>query len=368
MSGTSSRGGSGPDAADLHLRRLAALADEAMEATDVETLLEHVATTATALLPAAGASIVLVDAKQQGFEVSVSTLPGQSQRYVLERIRGSGGATRWILEHRRPHVAPDVDHDPFGANTMLRDAGMHAYVGVPLVFRDAAIGVLYAMDRERRDYAPSDIDFMTVLARRAASAIGLAQVVEELETLTRTDELTGIANRREFIRRAEAEIERRGRTGSPLSVAVLDLDRFKGVNDECGHPAGDIVLQEVARRCGAIVRANDVFARLGGEEFGVLLPDSTLEEARRVAERMRAVVGEAPVDISADASRPHPSTVSLTLTGGVAEHRPDESLTSVLGRADRAMYRGKAAGRNRIMVDADTEDVADTTTPTADRP
>ena len=167
-----------------------------------------------------------------------------------------------------------------------------------------------------------------------------------LSAMTRTDALTGLFNRRHFMEQLAREHSRYARYRRPLSCMMVDLDYFKRINDEHGHAVGDIVLKETTRRLQLALRATDMVARLGGEEFGALLPDTALEGAQRVAERCRELVGAPPVDIVGRAS------VAVTASFGVAVldiglmPAPEDLLRA----ADTALYSSKGRGRNRVSI------------------
>lgn len=315
-----------------------------VERSDSAVVLSHVTRLVRSLLPSSEASLILWDAADEQFSVSSSTIAEQPPQYAGRRVRREGGASRWIIDHQEPVVVPDVEHDPFTAATILREGAFRAYLGVPIVFEGESLGVLYALDREPRGYEQDDIDFMTVLAKRAANAIGLARLFEQVNELARTDDLTGVANRREFMRVATAELERHRRSDRGLAVLVLDLDHFKRVNDEHGHAVGDEVLVQFARRCVTSMRAVDVVARIGGEEFAVLMPEADADAAAAAAERIRATIEADPMQTEA-------GPVAVTVTIGVAGFAAaDLDLSNLLRRADQALYDGKADGRNRVVV------------------
>ncbi|MEW6581730.1 MAG: diguanylate cyclase [Actinomycetota bacterium] len=161
----------------------------------------------------------------------------------------------------------------------------------------------------------------------------------EAHEQARTDALTGLPNRRAFLEELDREVTRRRRHGRPLALVLMDLDNFKRVNDLHGHPVGDRVLCETARRLGAVVRAGETLGRLGGEEFAWLLPDTTSAGARDAAERGRRAVAGAAFPVAGA------QTVSAGLS--VLTHGDDDA-EDLLRRADEALYRAKAAGRNTV--------------------
>ena len=164
---------------------------------------------------------------------------------------------------------------------------------------------------------------------------------EVIERLARTDPLTHLVNRRGLEEAITHERDRAERTGEPLSVVALDLDHFKRVNDGWGHAVGDRLLSAVGKALRAGVRPYDVAARVGGEEFLLVLPATHRERAVDVAERLRARVAELVVE-----GLPEP----VTSSAGVAEHARGETTEALLGRADAALYEAKRLGRNRVVL------------------
>jgi diguanylate cyclase (GGDEF)-like protein len=164
----------------------------------------------------------------------------------------------------------------------------------------------------------------------------------ELRQLAATDDLTGALNRQPFIEMALHEMARVQRDGAPLTLLMLDIDHFKGVNDLHGHQIGDALLRAVTDTCRAHLRTVDLLARWGGEEFAILLPDTDLAGSRHVAERLRAVVSTLTIPAATAAAH---ATVSI----GCAAYTPDEDFDAALHRADLALYQAKAQGRNRVV-------------------
>ncbi|QUP52457.1 diguanylate cyclase [Ralstonia syzygii] len=172
----------------------------------------------------------------------------------------------------------------------------------------------------------------------------LQRTNQKLEHLAATDPLTGAANRRQFIERVETEIARAKRGGAPFSLLALDLDHFKVINDSYGHQVGDEVLKGFVKKCFDAIRPYDGFARVGGEEFMVLLPQAALDAAHSVAERVRRAIAESAFEIGVGRS------VGLTVSVGISQFGHDgESLDSILRVADERLYRAKHEGRNRVI-------------------
>jgi len=168
----------------------------------------------------------------------------------------------------------------------------------------------------------------------------------ELEHQAKTDFLTEAPNRRHFLDLADLELARARRYGRPFSVLMLDLDLFKNVNDRYGHRVGDLTLQKVVEVCRQILREVDIVGRLGGEEFGILLPETDTDQAMQVAERVRQAVASASVPL------PEGGAIGITTSIGVATYgEADPDVEGVLIRADRALYEAKRAGRDRVSND-----------------
>ncbi len=166
----------------------------------------------------------------------------------------------------------------------------------------------------------------------------------ELEQLATTDTLTGINNRHRFLTLAPDKLESAMRLHHPPSLVMLDVDGLKHVNDTYGHAAGDQVLVTFAGACRKLVREIDVFARIGGDEFVLLLPETTCEEACRVMERIKMTLTTLPIDLGGQ-----PYVVNFSAgVAGMAD--ANESLDALLARADLALYRAKEAGRNRVAM------------------
>jgi diguanylate cyclase (GGDEF)-like protein len=171
------------------------------------------------------------------------------------------------------------------------------------------------------------------------------QTEAALKELARRDPLTGIANRRYFFELANQEFTRAKRHRTPLCIAEFDIDHFKWINDQYGHAAGDEVLKSLCSGSQRLIRETELFARIGGEEFAVLLPDTGIDGAKRLAERLRCAVADNKLLLN-------DSEINCTISIGVAALRSaDTAVEDCLRRADGAMYRAKQNGRNRVEIE-----------------
>ncbi|MFP3896493.1 MAG: GGDEF domain-containing protein [Anaerolineales bacterium] len=187
-------------------------------------------------------------------------------------------------------------------------------------------------------------DLVTLQRALAKKNAELERLYAEVQNLAITDPLTGLYNRRGFFEAGQSEVNRARRYGDTLSAIIFDLDHFKQVNDCYGHTIGDEVLKKITARCRDTLRKVDIFGRYGGEEFAVLLPETALEGAHKVAERLRHT--------AASPIATEKGSLTVTISLGVAATREDTSdAHELLQRADRALYEAKNSGRNRTCLD-----------------
>ncbi|MEE4360493.1 MAG: sensor domain-containing diguanylate cyclase [Pseudomonadales bacterium] len=221
--------------------------------------------------------------------------------------------------------------------------GLIAYLGMPLLWPDGeAFGALCVLDDRENAFSVRYERLLEQFRRIVEQHLALLFQHHELKEKTRRDSLTGAGTRREFFENARAEVKRARRYGHPLSLMLLDLDRFKQINDRHGHACGDTVLREVSHRIMDSLRSCDRYYRFGGEEFVVVLPHTALADALLVAERTRALVHDRPVAFG-------DREVEVTLSIGLAHlESGGESLDDIVAKADQALYAAKEGGRDRV--------------------
>jgi diguanylate cyclase (GGDEF)-like protein len=268
----------------------------------------------------------------------VARLVSGADRHLGLTLQLRSGLAGWVGHHdlaKRAEGPDELNPAEPGAATAM---------AIPVHSRGKVYGVLALYGRDGGTVF-SDDDLMTVrlLVSQAEAAIENTFLHEEASRLSITDALTGVWNRRHFDLRLEEEFERSARFLEPFGLLLLDVDGFKPINDVYGHPAGDFVLVELARRLQDVTRSVDVVARFGGEEFALILPRTPLEGAVLVAEKIRTAVARAPFDALGQ-------EIPVTVSVGAAAY-PDSGVDprTLLAAADEALYEAKATGKNRVV-------------------
>jgi len=297
-------------------------------------LLQQIADGTAEILGVARVSVRLLDpARTRLLAVARAGQPLHSQPVDFRLGEGLLG---WIAEQGLPLRLDDPEADArFAARPGMIEK-MGAFLGVPIRAGTQVTGVISVVDNDLRFTAEHE-RLLTLIAAMCGPYVEIAR----LSQLSRHDPLTGSLNRRgldasfpEVQGDADGLIE-------PLSVAMLDIDHFKRVNDELGHAAGDLVIRHVAATVGRVLRHHDAVVRFGGEEFLLVLPEVDRALAAPVAERARAAVERHPTPVG-------DNEVRVTVSIGVAERRPGEERDALIKRADDALYRAKRGGRNRV--------------------
>jgi len=291
----------------------------------------------TRVLEAAGAiegvdATLVTLAAQAGGQPIVATLGLSADEAERQAVLGppDGRAARAIsmsYEYGGDQDAPDSD-------------AIRSGVAVPLPGETDPLGLLTIFTRApEQKFSDDEVTELEELALRAGPAIENARRFREAKQLADLDALTGLHNRRYFHETLAREVSRAHRYDRRLALIVFDLDDFKGINDRIGHLSGDGVLAEAAERIRDVVRSADIACRVGGDEFAVILPESTLSDADQLYARLR----------SALSSRPVGQAGPLTMSAGMAEVQPDDDAIAFFQRADHALYGAKEAGKGQVV-------------------
>ena len=255
----------------------------------------------------------------------------------------SEGITGWVFARAQPYRCADTDSHPAAATIPGTRREPESMLAIPLIAGDQRLGVIDVWRNGLDAFTEEDLERGALLAFVTAAALSNAQMYIELERRALTDALTGLFNIRWWRDMAPRVMSQSLRTGAGVGILLMDLDHFKEINDTAGHAVGDLVLRAVARALRRVVRDSDYAVRYGGEEFLVVLTNSTVDGAMRVAQALQSAVAE----LRAPTAAPTRVTASI----GVAAF-PDhgQELDDVVLAADQAMYQAKRDGRDRIAV------------------
>jgi diguanylate cyclase (GGDEF)-like protein len=251
-----------------------------------------------------------------------------------------GTAIEQVFIHKKAIVRPDILHESkFTIDGSYLEQGVRSIVYLPLLVNGgSAIGSLIVASRQPNAYDKNDVILLEHLASQIAMPIENSRVFARVEERTRVDELTGLLNRRSLHEVIISEINRHSRYGGVFSLVILDLDSFKAFNDHHGHMAGDKLLRKVGTTVKSSIRSCDQAFRLGGDEFAILLPNTAIEAANQVAERVRKRIASSTIDGCT------PVTTSLGLANWPGDGR---GVNEVVAAADAALYFAKRSGGNR---------------------
>ncbi len=327
-----------PAAPENEVRRLADLASYKVLDTLPEGRFDRITRIAARMYGADVAFLSFMDANQQWMKSKTSDALSDQvdrDRSICTMVVASG--TELVIEDMR--TAPELEGHP-----LARDIPWRFYAGVPLRGEEGSVIGTLCILREQPGAPPSfDIDVLRDLAEISSHELILARRNSELHEMSNTDSLTGLPNRRMFDQEFHRSWRRARRTQVTTSLLLLDLDHFKEVNDTAGHQAGDEILAKFGRFLSSFGgRADDLAARVGGEEFALILAGSDSTGAAKVADAIIRALDAIGL--------PHPMRGLITTSIGVATLRSDEDHLTWWNRADRALYAAKAAGRAQARI------------------
>ncbi|MBP9084559.1 MAG: sensor domain-containing diguanylate cyclase [Kofleriaceae bacterium] len=308
---------------------------------DPGLLLTRIAELVCQVIDAQACSVMLLDESRERL-MTKAAYGLRADRLLSLSFAVGEGVAGWVAQHGDAVLLPDAVADSRflqlpGNRTMIA-----SLICVPLIARGERVGVVTATSNHKNAFQQSDLELVSFIATTIALDIENVR----LHRVAVTDPLTGVYNREFLGTKLPAEIEMAIARGRSLSVAMVDVDHFKRINDAHGHGVGDVVLAAIAGRLRNAIRAGDILVRYGGEEFLVLLPKAGIERASEVGERIRERACDGPIDAGNDI------LVEITVSVGVAELRtePLETMQEFIARADTALYAAKAAGRNCVHI------------------
>lgn len=214
----------------------------------------------------------------------------------------------------------------------------------PLVCQDSVVGVLNLADKVDSDrFDSEDIALIELFSQLVGASIGNIKLFEKIQHQATTDGLTGLANHKTFYEILEKELWRSRRYGGQISLIMIDVDNLKKINDTYGHRAGDKVIREISRKIKECIRQIDTAARYGGDEFAVILPNTSLADATIVAERMVDAVAHSPAIWKKD-------QIPLSISVGLGQYDADTNPEDITSGSDKALYTAKKAGKNTVRI------------------
>jgi diguanylate cyclase (GGDEF)-like protein len=324
---------------------LDALRDTLFDVTnelELSQLLPAIVKRAVSLLNADGGELALYDAEAQALKVVVSQSVGKD---ITGAVLSAGeGLFGKVVETLETIIIPDYmqweDHLPFYEGGVV-----HSVIAAPLIIGKKLLGVIgIARTTSLAPFSEKDQNLLFLFGQQAAIAIKNAELFHKVQTLTKLDSLTGAYNRRGFDDLCHRELILAKRSNQPQSMLMIDIDFFKKINDQYGHPVGDQILILLSRELQRNLRQTDVLCRYGGEEFAILLPETGLQTATSIAERLRVNVSNYSFEVDK-------LTLRLTISIGISWMTGNQAeLGILLDRADEAMYQAKRGGRNKVCV------------------
>jgi diguanylate cyclase (GGDEF)-like protein len=308
---------------------------ELAESIDLDEVLKRTLEAAGALTGADAALVTLVGPEHEPVRAAAGLSAAEAEQLVVA-APGAGRRIRSLTIAYDSEALPPADDPPIASGLAVQLSGEREPIGLLAVFSRSP----------QRLFSDEQAAELHLLAERAGPALENARRFREVRHLADLDALTGLHNRRYFHETLEREVSRAQRYGRRLALVVLDLDDFKQINDRDGHLAGDQVLTQVAERMRAAIRSADVACRVGGDEFAVILPESTVVDADQLYVRIAGAVAAAPLTAEGP----------LRLSGGLAELRPGDDGLALFDRADGALYRAKEEGKGRAAADPPDQD------------
>ncbi len=326
------------------LKDLIEVAKTVVSTLDLDTLLQAIMISAMQYAETPAGSVALYDARNK--ELSLHVHRGLSSEFIqVERWQvHPGGLTEQILNSGETFIVSDTHTSPFFNNPLAVKEGIRSLICVPLVFHDEIVGILYLDDFIPREFDRGKLELLAILSSFAALAIHNARLHNRTKLMAITDYLTGLHNHRYFQQIFNQELGRARRYQKVMSMVILDVDNFKSFNDRFGHAVGDKVLVAIGDIIIRSLRKVDFAFRYGGEEFVIILPETTLDHAILTADRLRQKIAD-----EAGQSVEEAEGVCITVSAGVASYPENgTSREDLFTLMDNFLYKAKSLGKNIV--------------------
>jgi diguanylate cyclase (GGDEF)-like protein len=332
-----------------HLEELSIFHDVAKALTsslDLDAVLQTVMDNIAKFFKPDTWSLLMVDEQKEELYFAIAVGPAAETLKTL-RLKVGEGIAGWVAKHGESLIVPDVYTDPRFAKRIdeMTKWQTRSMICVPLKSKNRVLGVIQLINSPVDNFGENEMFFLHALCDYSAIAIDNARAVEKIQELTITDDCTGLYNARHLYKTLEAEVYRSQRFNYEFSVCFLDLDHFKRVNDEHGHLIGSKLLADIGYRIKSTLRLIDYAFRYGGDEFVVLLPQTSKDQALIVAKRLRDIIRNAPFPMDGGLM------LNVCASMGVASF-PEDAKTAheIIRQADEMMYMVKNTTRDNIAV------------------
>ena len=246
-----------------------------------------------------------------------------------------------VIENTELHKSPAADKC---SRRFTQNYNSSTCIIAPLVCQNRVVGVLNLADKiDGEKFTNEDIAVIELFRHLIGASIGNIKLFEKTQLQAKTDGLTGLVNHKTFYELLEKELRRCQRYGGQISIIMVDIDNLKSINDTYGHRAGDIAIKRVSRKIAACIRKIDVAARYGGDEFAIILPNTSIPDAVIAAERMIGEVSQTPIIWERE-------KIQLFISIGVGQYEGDMRPEDITHHSDEALYAAKQAGKNTVRV------------------
>jgi diguanylate cyclase (GGDEF)-like protein len=312
---------------------------------ELDALLGQILDAAMSAIPAAERGILYLVEPETGQLQLRAAQGSEDPRIQLFKPTSRDSYAARAVRNCQPLLIDNIDSEPSRPSDedFMNSSIMLSLIVAPLHTEERVFGAIVLGASYASAFNNDDLQLLVSFAVTATTALQNAQLHAAVQQQAVTDPLTGIYNRRGFFELAEHEIIRAQRFQRPLSLILMDVDLLKGINDHYGHLMGDRVLSSISAGCSSELRQVDIIARYGGDEFIAMLPETGLTEAIMVADRLRKRASN--ITLTAE----NGETIRITLSAGVADLLPGDTLKTLIERADQALYRAKQSGKNQII-------------------
>jgi len=336
------------DEEKARLELLYGIAAEVSSTLDLEEILNRAIQRITATMGGARGYVFLIEPGTNRLRLRAASGVEASLEQLNEAldVRVGQGLIGWVALHKQPAVVSDVTQDERWLHVNELDQGMRSVISMPLIWGEKVLGALNVLHPTPGFFSESNVRLLMAIAQQVSMAVANASLHETIQHQAQLDSLTQVYNHTELLLRLKKAVSKAAETNQPVSYIMLDIDYFKDYNDRYGHVTGDLILTAIVQAIRANIKKTDIVGRWGGEEFGIILPNTDAPRALTVAQRIRHTLAAMSLTNGKGQEVPKP-----TVSQGIATFPTvASSAEELIDLADAALYRAKARGRDQIQV------------------